>query len=99
MKNKITQKPADAGFHMNDAVNGIALKKFRKLTGNGLHGNHPAYDNFVQEKLDDFAQKFPNATPKQAKNYLENKLIPDLLKLIEDAKNSGLNLNEFFKTL
>ena len=44
-------------------------------------------------------EQFPNATPQQAKQFLESNLIPELLDLIESAKNSGLNLNNFFKNL
>ncbi|WP_407267643.1 hypothetical protein [Tenacibaculum maritimum] len=91
------QKAANAGFHVNDAVNGIALKKFGKLIGEGLHGNHPKYDIFVQRKLDKYLTDFPNATPQQAKQFLEGNLIPELLDLIEQAKNSGLNLNNFLE--
>lgn len=42
---------------MNSKINGIALEKFKKLTGTGIHGNHPAYDTFVQRKLDEFVRK------------------------------------------
>ena len=35
----------------------------------------------------------------QAKNFLENNLIPQLNNLIDEAKGSGKNLNEFFKGL
>ena len=51
--------------------NGIGLEKYTKLIGNGIHGNHPAYD----------------------------KLILDLKKRIIEAKNSGMNLNEYFKNI
>jgi hypothetical protein len=95
----IIQKAAKAGFHMNSKINGIALEKFKKLTGTGIHGNHPAYDTFVQRKLDEFVRKNPNFSPEKAKDFLEIQLIPQLLHYIDLAKNSGLNLNEFFKTL
>ncbi|CAL2107151.1 conserved exported hypothetical protein [Tenacibaculum sp. 190524A02b] len=96
---EVIQKAARAGFHMNAKVNGISLKKFSKLTGDGLHGNHPAYDKFVQKRIDDFINKTNNLTPEIAKDFLEKELIPDLLDYIELAKKSGLNLNEYFKTL
>ncbi|MFL0121197.1 hypothetical protein [Tenacibaculum maritimum] len=93
------QKAPNAGFHVNDAVNGIALKKFRKLIGEGLHGNHPKYDDVVQHLLNKYSNDFPNATPQQAKSFLEDNLIPELLGWIERAKTSGLNLNEYFKQI
>lgn len=93
----IVQRAAKAGFHMNSKINGIALKKYRALTGEGLHGNHPAYDKYVQKMFDNFLSRNPNLSPELAKNFLENILIPDLLYKINLAKNSGLNLNEFFK--
>lgn len=41
-ENKVVQQAAEAGFHMNDEINGIALKKYSKESLDGLHGNHPA---------------------------------------------------------
>ncbi|CAA0225121.1 AHH domain-containing protein [Tenacibaculum maritimum] len=96
--NEVIQKAANAGFHVNDAVNGIALKKFRKLIGEGLHGNHPKYDKFVEFRLQEFKNSFPNATPQQAKEFLENNLIPELLQWIQKAKDLNTHsLNEYFK--
>lgn len=84
---------------MNSKINGIALEKFKKLTGTGIHGNHPAYDTFVQKNLDEFVRKKPNFSPEKSMEFLEIQLIPQLLRYIDLAKNSGLNLNEFFKNL
>ena len=36
-------------------------------------------------------------TPEQANKFLQEELIPDLKKKIIKAKNSGMNLNEYFK--
>ncbi len=95
----VIQKAADWGFHMNDAVNGVALKKFVKLTGDGLHGNHPAYDDVVIHLLDSFNEKIPDASGAVALQFLEEEAIPELLSWIERAKGSGLSLNEYFKTV
>ncbi|WP_299132551.1 hypothetical protein [uncultured Tenacibaculum sp.] len=54
---------------------------------------------FIQNKINNFTRLTPNMSPEQAKNFLENKLIPELSDLIIKAENSGLNLNEYFKTL
>ncbi|MCG8762818.1 hypothetical protein G1K46_08750 [Tenacibaculum finnmarkense] len=91
--NNVIQKASKAGFHMNAKVNGIALKKYNKLIGEGLHGNHPAYNAFVNFRLN----KFKGTSPEVAKAFLEKELIPDLLDYIDIAKKSGLNLNEYFK--
>ncbi len=95
----VIQKAARAGFHMNAKINGIALEKYSTLIGTGLHGNHPVYNTFVEKRIQRFTDITSNLTPEIAKDYLEKKLIPELLEKIELAKNSGLNLNEFFKTL
>ncbi len=96
----VVQKAADAGFHMNDPINGVALEKFSKITGEGLHGNHPAYDDFVEKQLVEFGKDFPNATGEQAKNFLENNLIPRLSDYIDEAKDyTGGNLNDYFKNV
>ena len=100
--NDVIQKAADKGFHMNDAINGINLKKYVKAAKDGLHGNHPAYNTWVENQLKDFAKKYgSNLTPEAAKNYLENELIPTLKKHIEkvEASGGGENLNEYFKIL
>ncbi|WP_440121398.1 AHH domain-containing protein [Tenacibaculum sp. Ill] len=99
INNPIIQKAARAGFHMNAKINGIALKKYSKLIGEGLHGNHPAYNTFVDKKLKAFIDSTSDLTPEIANDFLENKLIPELLNKIGKAKKSGLNLNDYFKTL
>jgi hypothetical protein len=93
----VTQKGAENGFHLNHPVNMIGLEKYTKLTGTGLHGNHPAYDNFITFRLDNFEKANPCFSPTTANNYLQNQLIPELKTQIIKAKNSGLNLNEYFK--
>ena len=93
----VVQAAARNGFHLNMLENGIGLEKFTTLIGTGLHGNHPAYDRYVIKRLDDFASQVTNFTPEQANNFILNQLIPDLKGLITTARNSGLNLNEYFK--
>ncbi len=95
----IIQKAAKVGFHMNDILNGIPLKKFRKLTGEGLHGNHPKYDDVVRHLLDKYGDRFPNADPSDVKKYLEEKMIPELIEWINKAEKTDLNLNEYFKQI
>lgn len=97
--NEVVLKAANAGFHMNSPINGIALKKYTKIIGEGLHGNHPKYDDFVQFRLNEYLNKFPSATPEEAKFFLETNLIPELLEWINKAKLSDLNLNEYFKQI
>jgi len=93
--NPVVQKAAEAGFHLNDELNGLLLKSYSKELGNGVHGNHPAYSEYVRKKIFQFGQtKF---TPETAKNYLENNLIPELRHYILMAEKSGMNLNDFFK--
>ena len=60
-----------------------------------MHGNHPAYDKYVKTQLDRFNKI--GLTPEQANKLLQEELIPDLKKRIIEAKNSGMNLNEYFK--
>ena len=84
---------------MNAEINSRALKKYTKLTGEGLHGNHPQYDIYVQKSFSNFKIDNPGFTPELAKDFLENELIPELDELIELAKSSGLNLNEYFRLL
>ncbi|MDO5981359.1 AHH domain-containing protein [Flavivirga spongiicola] len=93
LDNEIIQEAAYAGFHMNAEVNGRALTKFTSLTGEGIHGNHPAYDKFVQKRLNDYIGNSSEA----AREFLEEVLIPELNEHIDDAVNSTMNLNTYFK--
>lgn len=95
----LIQKAALDGFHPNMLENGIGLKKYSKLTGDGLHGNHPAYRNYIELRLDDFLRKRPNSTEKEANVFLQEELIPELKEIIIQAARSGLNLNDYCKTL
>ena len=98
LNDNVIQEAAYAGFHMNSKVNGKALQKYTKLTGEGLHGNHPQYDIYVQNRLQAF-KDLGAFEPEGAKRFLENVLIPELDQLIEAAKKSSLNLNEYFRHL
>ena len=97
--NRVVQEAAFDGFHMNSKVNGRALQKYTSLTGEGLHGNHPQYDTYVQKLMDNFVEDNPAFSSEQARNFLERELIPELNTLIDQAKLSGLNLNEYFRLL
>lgn len=64
-------------FHLNKAINGIPLST-------AIHnGSHSHYDDIIVEKMDDFIQQFPNATPDDCLNYL--------LDIIGDARSAILN--------
>lgn len=95
---KVVQEAAYEGFHMNSKANGKALQKFSSLTGEGLHGNHPAYDKFIQKRLDDFQiEKGVNLNPENSSQFINESLLPELDILINEAKNSGMNLNTYFR--
>jgi hypothetical protein len=47
----VVQQAAKDGFHLNIFENGIGLSKYRKSLGEGMHGNHPAYDDYVTHRL------------------------------------------------
>jgi len=93
--NPVVQKAAEAGFHLNDELNGLRLKPYSKELGNGVHGNHPAYSTYVSNQFTDFEKYATN--PQVAKEFIEKELIPDLKNKIEKANKSGLSLNEYFK--
>lgn len=63
----------------------------------GLHGNHPAYDDYVVHRLSEFKKDYPSFTPETANEYIQKSLIPEMQGLIEQASKSNLNLNEYFK--
>lgn len=88
---------AKDGFHLNTFENGVGLSKYRKSLGEGMHGNHPAYDDYVVHRLTQYKQLYPNPTPKQANEFIQNTLIPEMRQLIDQADQSIYNLNEYFK--
>ena len=94
--NPVVQLAAKDGFHPNLVENGLGLKKYTKLTGEGIHGNHPAYDKFIDFKLNEFREA-GNLTPIRVNEFVQKQLIPELKVQISNAQNSGLNLNEYFK--
>ncbi|PBI83953.1 Fibronectin type III domain protein [Flavobacterium sp. ACN2] len=94
---EIVQLAALDGFHPNMVENGIGLEKYSKLVGEGMHGNHPAYDAYIKDRLTKYASMNPNLTPNEANVFLQKELIPELKTYISNAKNSELNLNEYFK--
>lgn len=97
--NSVVQEAAYAGFHMNSEINGRALQKYTALTGEGLHGNHPAYDDVVTHLINEFKDETTEFTPETAKDFLENTLIPQLNGLIDEASISEQNLNSFFRDI
>lgn len=97
-KHNVVQLAALDGFHPNLVENGLGLEKYSKLVGEGMHGNHPAYDAYINSRLDAFSTANPDLTPRDANKYLQETLIPEIKNKIIEAKNSNLNLNNYFKT-
>lgn len=82
--------------------NGISLSKYKAgdLDEVGLHANHPKYDEWVNKKLNEWsASKGNRFTPDEANQFIQQELIPDLDELINAAKSSNKNLNDFFRDL
>lgn len=99
LEHSLIQKAALDGFHPNMLENGIGLKKYSKLQGKGLHGNHPAYTSYILKQIEN---KYPGGyygTPEQVNKYLQEELLPRLKELITKAQQSKMNLNEYFKQL
>ena len=71
-------------FHMNEALNGIAVAAWRNQP------NHTQYNNLINIKLDAFRDDFPNASPQQCYNFLTN-LIQDIRTWVINNPNSHLN--------
>ena len=80
------QRAAKSGsaFHMNEALNGIAVAAWRNQP------NHTTYNNVINGKLDAFRDDFPNATPQQCYTFLTN-LIQNIRTWVINNPNSHLN--------
>ncbi len=97
----LVQKAATKGFHLNNPLNGRALKKFTKVEfPNGKHAYHKAYNDYVRFRIDNFTKrKASSITQVEAKHFLENKLIPELNGFINNAVDYHGTLNDYFKTI
>ncbi|MCX8525019.1 AHH domain-containing protein [Chryseobacterium formosus] len=75
----IVQKAAKSmnAFHLNEALNGIAVASWRNQP------NHNLYNNRIFNKLEQFKQAYPNATPDQCYNKL--------IEIINQAKQAIIN--------
>lgn len=97
--NAVVQKAIDAGFDFNGEINGIAVKKYRRATNNGVHANHPNYTNQIKEKISEWAEANPDYTPTQAKEFLDE-LAKDVKEVIQKQSKEGskkindINLDE-----
>jgi len=83
---------------MNAKLNGTPLKKLFQGIG-GVHANHPKYNDYVRKRFGQWEIDNPGYSADKARFFLENELIPELLGFIEQAKRSGLSLNDFFRNL
>ena len=75
----VVQKAAKSSnaFHLNEALNGIAVASWRNQP------NHNMYNNRIFNKLEQFRQANPNATPDQCYNKV--------LEIINQAKQAIIN--------
>ncbi|MBF03751.1 MAG: hypothetical protein CMP76_10695 [Flavobacterium sp.] len=83
---EIIQRAAKSGsaFHMNEALNGIAVAAWRNQP------NHNAYNNLIQTRLNNYLLEFPNASPQQCHNFVSS-LIQDIRNWVVSNPNSHLN--------
>jgi hypothetical protein len=81
IEHEVVQRAAKAttnqGFHIDQALNGVAVATWRNQP------NHNTYNNLIKNKLDDYLDDFPNATPQQCYNKL--------VQIINQGKQAILN--------
>lgn len=100
--NRVIEEAAKDGFHPNMPENGVPLKKYRvgDVDESGMHASHPKYDEWVNKQLNEWSIRNGGVfTPEQANSFIQKELIPDLDQLIDAAKASPKNLNDFFRDL
>ena len=86
VEHKIVQEAAKSknAFHIDEALNGIAVASWRNQP------NHFTYSNKILEKLNFYKTSNPNATPQDCYNFLTN-LINDVRIWVVNNPNSHLN--------
>ncbi|WP_133259792.1 hypothetical protein [Pseudochryseolinea flava] len=88
---------AKNGYHPNLPESIIGLEHYDEALQVGLHQNHPAYDKFIEFRLDKF-RDLGDLSPEACNDFIQKELIPQLKKEIFNAKNSALkNLNAYFE--
>jgi hypothetical protein len=95
----IVQAAARNGYHPNLPESILGLEHYDEALQVGLHQNHPAYDNFIEFRLNKFMEK-GNLSPDACNDFIQKQLIPELKAEIFNAKNStSKNLNTYFKEI
>lgn len=74
---RATQANVNQGFHIDQALNGIPVAAWRNQP------NHPNYNNLIRQKLVNFLNANPNATPTQCYNQL--------MIILNQAKQAVIN--------
>lgn len=84
--NNVIQKAAKSGsaFHMNEALNGIAVASWRNQP------NHNTYNNLIESKLNSYDNLNPNASVDEAYDFVSD-LIADVRDWVINNPNSHLN--------
>ena len=89
MGHQLVKEAIKEGFKFNGPENIIRLEKFSKVTNIGRHGNHPAYNNYVEILLDQ-QLKCQGTAAERLKNVITN-----LRTTIET--NPNIKINNLFK--
>jgi RHS repeat-associated protein len=95
---ELIENAVEGGFRQEAEVNKIVLAKFSKATGNGAHGNHPGYTDFIRSEMGKFSEGLEKAgqpiTPENASKFM-NDLMNRTRQTIE--KNPDMKLNNLFR--
>lgn len=100
-ENPIVQLAAHADevpFHMNHPKNGMSLDKYRADLPDGVHANHPHYNDQVEEGLSAIKEKLENDFGTAIENIDPNTISNELIKFqnplgdLIDA-NAGVKIN------
>lgn len=81
---RATKHSGKEGFHIDSALNGIAVAAWRNQP------NHQAYNNKVFQKLEAIKNANPNLTPEQAYQELKS-LITTIRNAVVNNPNTHLN--------
>ena len=102
-ENQWVKKGVEGGFEFNTPVNGIAVEKFVKATGQGRHGPHPKLTKQMSDHMDWWADqtsmvngvsiKNKDLTPTQTADYMRA-VSDDVKDIISDPINATTKLND-----
>ena len=92
-ENRYIQEAVNLGFDFNGFINGKALIQFEHTFTNGkFYPHHANYNKFVRQLIN---EKTANKVLSDARKILENEILPEVGKFLDEAEAAGKTINDY----